>query len=302
VKTETLAKLACAFSGLVWGVFWIPIRKLAEAGVTGVWATLMFYAVPFVLVLPLLFWRWRPTISGGLWLQILGFTAAVSLVVYSISILYTDVVRAMLLFYLTPVWSTLLARAFLGEPITRPRLLAMALGLAGMLAIFRIDIGMPWPQRTGDWLALSSGLLWSITSVLLRSDRGTSAIELFTQNFLWSGIVAFAFVLIAQPTLSAAPTLSRCLEQLPWLVPVIVIVVMSGVYATMWGTPKLSPGIVGLLFMTEISVGAVTAALWSGDPFGWPEIIGITLITAAGLLESLRDLALARTVRAGPVR
>jgi len=161
---------------------------------------------------------------------------------------------------------------------------------------------MPSPQRTGDWLALSSGLLWSITSVLLRSDRGTSAIELFTHNFLWSGIVAFDFALIAQPTLSAAPTLSRCLEQLPWLVPVIVIVVMSGVYATMWGTPKLSPGIVGLLFMTEISVGAVTAALWSGDPFGWPEIIGITLITTAGLLESLRDLALARTVRARPVR
>src|SRR5262249_43576262 len=114
--------------------------------------------------------------------------------------------------------------------------------------------------------------------------------------------VAFVFVLITQPTLNAAPPLSRCLEQLPWLVPVIVIAAMSGVYAAMWGTPKLSPGIVGLLFMTEISVGAVTAALWSGDPFGWPEIVGISLITAAGLLESVRDLAFALKIRSHPIR
>ena len=59
MKTETLAKLACAFSGLVWGLFWIPIGSLAAAGITGVWAALVFYAVPFVLVLPLLFRRRR---------------------------------------------------------------------------------------------------------------------------------------------------------------------------------------------------------------------------------------------------
>ena len=121
MKTETLVKLACAFSGLVWGLFWIPIRSLATAGITGVWATLVFYAVPFVLVLPLLFRRRRQTVRGGLWLQMLGCMTAVSLVLYSISMLYTEVVRAMLLFYLTPLWSTLLARLLLGEPITRAR-------------------------------------------------------------------------------------------------------------------------------------------------------------------------------------
>ena len=55
----------------------------------------------------------------------------------------------------------------------------------------------------------------------------------------------------------------------------------------MWGTPKLNPGLVGLLFMTEISVGAITAALWSGEPFGWREAIGVILISLAGIMESL---------------
>ena len=39
----------------------------------------------------------------------------------------------------------------------------------------------------------------------------------------------------------------------------------------------MAAGLVGLLFMTEISVGAITAAIWSGDPFGWREVAGKAL-------------------------
>ncbi len=37
--------------------------------------------------------------------------------------------------------------------------------------------------------------------------------------------------------------------------------------------------------MTEISVGTVTATIWAGEPFGMRELIGVTLITLAGLSE-----------------
>src|SRR6185295_6931594 len=145
MQTLTRAKLACAYSGLVWGLFWLPIRSLADAGIDGVWATIAFYAVPFVLVLPIFFWRWRETIAGGLWLELIGILSATGLVFYSLSMLYTDVIRAMLLFYLTPLWSTLLARIFLGEAITSLRWVALLLGFLGMLAIFKIDAGIPLP-------------------------------------------------------------------------------------------------------------------------------------------------------------
>jgi drug/metabolite transporter (DMT)-like permease len=290
MKTETLAKLACAYSGLVWGLFWIPIRHLDSAGISGLWAISYFYALPFALSLPVLVLRRRPMIAGGLWLNLLGFMAAVSLVLYSVSVLYTDVVRATLLFYLTPLWSTLLARAFLGEPITPLRWLAMAIAILGMLVIFHADSGIPWPEQPGDWIALASGFLWSVTSILLRADKGSAAIDLVLQNFLWSAVFATSLLLIVGPGLSTSPPIAAYLAQLPWLVPTLVIVVISGVYASMWGTPKLNPGLVGLLFMTEISVGAITAALWSGDPFGWREVIGVVLISIAGIIESLWEL------------
>lgn len=290
MKTDTLAKFACAYSGMVWGLFWIPIRGLDAAGIGGLWATFYFYTLPFALSLPLLLFRWRPTLAGGLWLQLLGFMAALSLVLYSVSILYTDVVRATLLFYLTPLWSTLLARIFLGEPITPLRWLAIAIALLGMLVIFHADSGIPLPEKPGDWIALGSGFLWSVAAILLRADRNTDAIDLLIQNFIWSALIALALLLVLGPAFSTSPPLGTYLAQLPWLLPTVLIVVMTGVYASMWGTPKLNPGLVGLLFMTEISVGCITAALWSGDPFGWREVIGIILISGAGIMESLWEL------------
>jgi drug/metabolite transporter (DMT)-like permease len=288
MKPETLAKIAVAYSGFVWGLFWIPVRALDGAGVHGLWGLLVFYLVPGLLIMPALALRWWRNFEGGRWLLLIGLATSVPLVCYSIAVLYTDVIRAMLLFYLTPVWSTILGWLFLKERITPVRLVAIALAMLGILAIFGIDERWPWPENAGDWAALASGLGWAVTSVLLRFDRGTAAIELTVQNFLWSAIamMVIAFAFAATP----APSLGLVTTQLWWLVPTMIVVVMTGVYAALWGAPKLSPGLVGLLFMTEISVGAITAAIWSGDPFGMREVTGIVLISLAGILESLIDI------------
>ena len=57
-------------------------------------------------------------------------------------------------------------------------------------------------------------------------------------------------------------------------------------YAITWGVPLLNPGTVGILFMTEISIGAISAALLTDEPFGTREVLGVGLITAAGLTEA----------------
>ncbi|MBL8893349.1 MAG: DMT family transporter [Rhizobiales bacterium] len=287
MKTETLAKIACAYSGMVWGLFWIPLRTLEAAGITGLWATLVFYAAPIVLASPILIWRWREFIAGGAGLQLTGILSAFGLVLYSVSVLYTDIVKAILLFYLTPIWSTLLGRVVLGETITPVRWLAMALGLIGIVVIFGLDSGLPLPRNLGDWLALASGIMWAITAVRLRRETN-NAIELSNVNFLWSFVFALAFLLIANQT--PMPDWATAIPSLPWWMILMLIAIVSGPVTSIWGAKYLSPGIVGLLFMTEISVGAVTAALWSGEPFGWREVAGIVLISSAGVLESLWEL------------
>ncbi len=263
---------------------------MVDAGISGAWATAVFYVIPTIIILPIVVWRWRQLLFGGWYLHAIGFMAALALVTYAAAIGYTDVIRAMLLYYLTPLWSTLLARAVLGERITIARSFAMILGLFGALVIFRFDVGIPLPQNVGDWLGLISGIAWAIAAVLMHCDKKGSAIDYTLSYFVWGAVIAVFIALLPISGIEEVPDLQVVLPQLIWLVPVIVIIVMPGVFTAFWGTQKLSPGLAGLLFMTEITVGTITAALWSGDDFGIREIIGILLISAAALVESVVEL------------
>ncbi len=296
---ETRAKLACAFAGVVWGLIWIPLRAMDEVGITGAWATATLYFWPFVLVLPLAAWRWRRILRGGFGLQLTGLITAASLVLYADALIYTEVIRAMLLFYLTPVWSTLLARIFLKEPVTGARWVAIALGFAGILVIFGVDTGIPWPRNVGDWMGLAAGIVWAVAAVRMRSDSRNHAIEFTTVQFGWATLLAFGVAFLPIAGAGPAPGLDRVAGVLPWLLPVVLLVVIPGTFAAMWGTRLLNPGIVGILFMTEISVGTITAALWAGEPFGMREIVGVLLISGAGLAESLQAPFAWRRTKAG---
>lgn len=288
MRTENLAKISVALSGIAWGLFWLPLRGLNGVGIDKFWAFVTFNALPALMILPLFLLRWKHQRAGGKWLFVIGLAMGTTQIFYSLAVLHTEIVRAMILFYFNPVWSTLLARFFLKEAITPIRWCAIAIAFLGMFIILHADVSIPWPENLGDWSALVAGVAWSSSVVLLRYHQEQKPVDLFAQNFIWTGVLLLP--LIALTGSANAPTLSLVFNQLWWLLPFVLLVMMTGVYASMWAVPKLAPAIVGILYMTEISAGAISSALFSGEPFGAREILGICLITAAAVLESLRDV------------
>ncbi len=281
------AKIAVALAAALWGLHWIPLRGLDAAGVTGAWATFFYYLVPLLLCLPFAAWRWRRLLSGGPGLWLTCFLVALSMVCYANALIFTEVVRAVLLFYLTPIWSTLLARALLGEPITRLRFLSIGLGFAGLFTILGIDQGMPIPRSLGDWLALASGMIWALAAVRLRADRVNEAEEVSFLYFVLGSLLALAACALPDGRTGPLPSAEALLAVLPWLLPVLLVLVIPSTFLALWGTALLSPGLVGVLFMTEVSTGTVSAALLTDEPFGLREILGVVLISSAGLLEAI---------------
>jgi drug/metabolite transporter (DMT)-like permease len=287
LNKQTWAKLSAIFSGLVFGIYWIPLRAMEDSGFNGIWSVAMFSLVGFAIVSPYAVSRWRELIPGRLTLHLNSMLAGLAFVLYAGAFVYTEVIRVIVMFYLMPVWGFIIARIVSGEKITGIRWVSMALGLGGLAAIFGVENGVPMPSNVGDWMALSGGLMWAAVAMSILTDKQDTVN--YTIGFLfWSTIIAIIAGLIwtgagALP----APQWHQAGSVLPWLIPFAVLIIVPGAFATMYGPSQLNPGVVGLFFMIEISVGTTTAALFAGEPFGAKEIVGVILITLAGLAETL---------------
>ena len=211
--------------------------------------------------------------------------AGVSLVCYAGALIFTEVVRATLFFYLTPIWSTVLARIVLGEPITVPRWATIGFGLLGLLIIVRADTGMSGDLSAGDWMGIAGGLIWAAAAVVMKSDDDGNGIDFTLSYFAWGSVAALLLLIVPLDGTGAVPDWETMRSVLLWMVPVALLLVIPPAFAIMWGATVLSPGLIAILFMTEISAAAVTAAIRAGEPFGFRELSGVILISAAGIFE-----------------
>lgn len=139
-------------------------------------------------------------------------------------------------------------------------------------------------------MALAAGVIWAYAALMLLTDNEDPVN--YTASFMfWSAIASFIIVTLAtQANVISSPVWDNLWGELTWLLPFAVLVLIPAAYATVFGPSQLNPGIVGLLFMTEISVGTTTAALFTDEPFGPRELTGVILITLAGIAEPLHSV------------
>lgn len=257
------------------------------AGISGLWAVMVFNLVSFVLIAPIFLIRRHNTLPVRPRLHITTCFCGLAYVLYIGAFLYTEVIRVLVLFYLMPVWGFVLARIFVGEAISPVRWLCMLLGLSGLVVICGIEQGIPLPSNMGDWMALISGVGWAGASLSILTDRKEPvnySIAFLFWGALWSIVLA---TLATTQGILPTPSWSHLTDVLIWMVPLAIFIVIPGAFATMYAPSQLNPGIVGLLFMTEISIATTTAALFASEPFGPKEITGVVLITLAGIIEPL---------------
>ena len=150
------ANAAILSTTLLWGTMWIPMRQMEAAGLAGAPAPAFSSLACLLLLMPYGILKARRILEGGWPVAVAGFFTAVAIVCYAEGMVRGEVARVLLLFYLTPVWSTLLGRLLLDEPVTRLRIVTIALGLAGMLVIFSAEAGLPLPRSMADWMASSN--------------------------------------------------------------------------------------------------------------------------------------------------
>ena len=276
-------EIAIAVSGALWGLYWIPLRYLDARGVDAVWTTLGLFVAGLALLAPILLRHPPARAAFTPRMAATGLLTGGSFVLYSISIVLTDVVTAILLFYLSPVWATVLGRLLLAERFTGARLAALALGLGGLWVVLGGGSGVPLPRNPGDWCALIAGVTWAFGTLRVHQDTAVPAVAHVTSLFI-GGTAVVVTVALLPVTDAPAPPVTVPAAAIVLAVAVISLVSAWGI---LWGARLVSPGRAGLLLMMEVVTGLASAAALAGEPFGAAQLAGSMLIMAAALAEVL---------------
>ena len=287
-RRDLLPSLGILVAAVMWGVFWIPVRGVERAGIDAGWTSVLIFAVSALALSPLVAYRWRVMVSGAGHIMVAGFLSGLAFALYTVALNLTDVVRVILLFYMTPLWSTLLGVFVLKEALTVNRVVGLLLAFSGLMIVLGVGYRFPVPSNLGDWLALLSGMVWSFASVKLFQGGAEMLLEKVFLFVFFALVCSVVLVMLPLGHEGVVPGPQMLEAAWIWLL-VIAVLMFPMTFLTIWPTTLLSPGRVGMLLMADVVAGVVSAAMLTDETFGYRELIGTVLIVSAGIVEVARQ-------------
>ncbi|MGI9319175.1 MAG: DMT family transporter [bacterium] len=285
-NSDKTLSLALSLSAGIWGLYWFPLRAIESAGISGSWSVVFFNACPLVVLCPLLIFNFKkvigvlgPTILAGLMIG-MAFT------LYANGLVETTVARATLLYYLTPIWSTLIGVIWLSEPLTKARIGAIGVAFLGLVLLLSNGESSDHPLNIGDLYSLLSGIFWAIGIATLNRWPNIPILPLATFIFLSTTAISalFAGVLHVDPL----PGLTTIRAAFPTAAFWSIFIFLPCFCIIFRVSQLLFPGRVGILTMSEVVVAIISAAILVPEEtmisMQW---VGAIAILLAGLIEVL---------------
>jgi drug/metabolite transporter (DMT)-like permease len=288
-RTTLLPALALALNAFTWGVSWWPFRWLEARGLHALWATTLIYALA---VLVITVWRPRAWVelvrTPSLWWLVLA--AGTTNAAFNWAVTIGDVVRVILLFYLMPLWTVLLARVLLGERLTRLAALRVVLALAGALVVLwpAGGGGLPLPRSLADVLGVIGGFSFALNNVMLRREAHRSeaarAIAMFSGGMVVAGVLAVALGAAGSVALPPAPDFAWVLGCMA-----LALAFLVGNLALQYGAARLPANATAAVMITEVLFASTSAVALGAGHLTPALALGGALIVGAALLAAVRS-------------
>ncbi len=281
VNRQTRAVAVLLLSSVFWGLSWLPLRYLGQQGLSGSLLICVCYGVMGVMLLPWL-WRFRHCIREQP-LALLGVFVAGGLanLCFNYALIYGEVVRVMVLFYLLPVWGVLGGRFILHEETNSLRWLGVALAVVGAVIILGGWSLFLSPLNLLDLCALLSGLFFAANNLLFRAlEKVPLSLKL---SLLFWGCATFALMFafvegrVFRFTLTPAAMAMTLFFAGVWLLWTNV--------GTQWAVTKLAAGRSAILMIMELVAAVFSAILVAGEIITFQVVVGGLLILSATFIE-----------------
>ncbi len=286
LSQKNCAIFSLLFGALSWGVIWYPYRLLSEAGFSGVATSFYTYVITVVIGLILFAKHWRElqTLPKNIiWLCMVAGWTNLS---YVLAVIDGEVMRVMLLFYLSPLWTLLLAHFWLKENINKSGFLAIIVSLLGaaiMLYNPATPYSLPIPQNTAEWLALSSGIGFSLTNVITRKS---TELSIQAKSFaVWFGVIAMAIIFL--PFVGQTLPAPGAFNAHQWLMMgLIALMLLAATLLVQYGVSHILASRAAVIFLFELVIAAVASYYLANEIMQIQEWIGGALIVLAALFTA----------------
>jgi len=288
---SSLPYFALLFNAMVWGLAWWPFQTMYAQGLVAPWATSMIYALLTLLTIVIV----RGSLRGFLQhrtLWLLAVASGLTNVSFNTAASTGDVVRVILLFYLMPAWTVLLAWRFLGERPTPAGMLRLVLAFSGMalvivpqgatLSSLTAGVGLP------EYLAVFGGFCFACTNVILRRSFHTPSMSRVLGMFI--GCMSVGLV-TASLGYSGGYFPAIPAPNLVWVGCALgmAVLVGGGSWALQYGAARVPTNTTSLIMLSEVLFASGSAWLLGATEVTPRMLAGGALIITGALLAVLQS-------------
>lgn len=273
------------FASIFWGLSWLPLKGLNQIGFDGPLLIFGAYSLLSLAFLPFLY-RHRLYLVTHLkpWLIIMVLGGGANLA-FNYALIYGDVIRVMVLFYLLPLWGVLGGKFILNEIIDKRGWLAVGLALSGAFLIVGGYQIFDHPPTLIDFIALLSGFLFAMNNIAFRAYQTLPVVTKLSALFI--GTTIFSGILFI--TQGANIPVEIQLEGWLFLAMYGLIWLLIANYGSQWGITHMPASRSAILMITELLAAVISAVLVASETLTLIEGIGGFLIVTAAVFEALRS-------------
>ncbi|TCV90144.1 DMT family transporter [Sulfurirhabdus autotrophica] len=282
-KQKVLAVSGLLSGAVTWGLVWYPLRLLEKEGVSGELTTFLMFGIALLLGIFFFHKTLRQLPPSKTILILIAITAGWTNLAYAIAVIHGEVMRVLLLFYLSPLWTVLLSRMILGERLNRHGYTVLALSFSGAMVMLWSSVnGLPLPQNSAEWFGLSAGMMFALSNVLTRKAHYHDIYLKSLSVFAGVSIIAIMPPLFQPDMLSPLLILSASSWGILLGLGLLAFLATVTVQFGLTHTPS-NQAIV--IFLFELVVAAISAYYLAGEKMMLREWVGGAMIITASLFS-----------------
>jgi drug/metabolite transporter (DMT)-like permease len=281
-RSSAWVSFALLFSlWLIWGVSWPAMRIVfTELPVWQFRATTSLIGGTTLLLMGIgQGGGWR--IPRKLW-PALGTAALFNIAIWNICVGYglanIGAGHGAIVVYTMPVWTALLSALVLHERLTARKLLALAMGIAGVLLLLFANLGDLGGRPVGIAFMLGASFAWAFGTIAVKRVAWPANMSALAGWQLLIGAVPLAIV----AAFAEKFTLDQMSERAALASVYVVLGALVGGYWLWFRIVDRMPASIAAIGTLMVPViGVVSGALILAEPFGWREGAALVLVLSA---------------------